>query len=73
MGFLNNDGLQHFWQGIKEKIEAAVPTDNSQLANGAGYQTEAQVQALMSTIDLTDYVQNTDVITNEEIDSILAD
>lgn len=73
MGFLDNSGLQHLWQGIKAKIEEAVPTDNSQLANGAGYQTEAQVQAMVSAIDLTDYAKTSDVITNSEIDTILAE
>lgn len=106
-------------------VDITVPTNNNQLINGAGYQTEAQVQAIVananhlkrakveslpttgidentiymvlknggetgdvydefmyidgkwellgnSAVDLTGYVQDTDVITNDEIDTILA-
>ena len=32
-----------------KEIRISVPTDNSQIANGAGYQTEAQVNSLITT------------------------
>ena len=39
MNYLDETGLTYFWN----KIKAKIPTDNNQLANGAGYQTASDV------------------------------
>lgn len=42
--YLDDNGLLYLWQ----KIKAVIPTNNSQLTNGAGYQTAANVESIVT-------------------------
>lgn len=48
--YLDENGLLYFWQKIKGTFatSADIPTDNSQLANGADYQSGQQVESAIT-------------------------
>ena len=48
--YLDENGLLYFWQKIKGTFATSdsIPTDNSELTNGAGYQTGQQVESAIT-------------------------
>ena len=48
--YLDENGLLYFWQKIKGTFATSgdIPTDNSELTNGADYQTGQQVESAIT-------------------------
>lgn len=48
--YLDNNGVLYLWGKIKEAFakKTDIPTDNASLANGAGYQTSANVESAIT-------------------------
>lgn len=73
--YLDENGLLYFWQKIKGTFatSAAIPTDNSQLANGADYQSGQQVESAITAKGYTTMsaVEGKGYQTSEQVQSAI--
>ena len=59
-GITGTDSLTKIMSDMRAEIVALIPTNNSSLTNGAGYQTAANVSALITTA-LGSYLKSSDI------------
>lgn len=73
--YLDENGLLYFWQKIKGTFatSADIPTDNSQLANGADYQSGQQVESAITAKGYTTMsaVEGKGYQTSEQVQSAI--
>ena len=73
--YLDENGLLYFWQKIKGTFATSgdIPTDNSELTNGADYQTGQQVESAITAKGYTTMsaVEGKGYQTSEQVQSAI--